>query len=582
MTASRILLTRAMAAADAWNTGLLLAANVANVPMRCERSGSERSDAVWRGGRHKKVPAPADVSVEGAAPAVRARAGRPRARLQTVESDSPGQAAVRARLHKFESPMLSVLCAELNLKILMKAPKDQKVELLMTKHEDLQRAWESSEISAAAAAASPAAAAAAAAGASLPAAASAAAANLAARPPPAARDSDPVTPQTPMPDALPAVTQLRPAPPTSPALPADPATASAVGKAQKFLAQGAEHRMRRRWGEACESFTAGLDVLGVGARIHVGAATEEELRLDTQLRMDWAQAALRACEGLCTAAVEDSQSSRNKRETAARQSAELAREAVEHCSTVLRRGPSSDGRALLLRALASAELVAITRVFSKVSSVRAAAAKAAAAIALLDDQGAATAASTLPKKVTVAYAANVAARLLKYAANDVLGAQRVAPTDADVYEALRLLRSQEGWEAQNRWLRMPECESVDQRFNGVSAYDASLCFFTLAGEDPDAYLYGLAAPVPPRCLAAAPPEPPTVTVVHPSPTTPTPARAADGTDPVVLAPTTPPPPSPPPPAAPGPAQPAVQAAEGAVVQVSRPLLPNPPPRSLFM
>ena len=92
----------------------------------------------WKGGRHKKVPAPA---VEGPAPAARAR-GRPRAQQQTVESDSPGQAAVRARLHKFESPMLSVLCAEMGLKVPMRAPKDQKVELLMTKHEDLnQLVW---------------------------------------------------------------------------------------------------------------------------------------------------------------------------------------------------------------------------------------------------------------------------------------------------------------------------------------------------------------------------------------------------------------------------------------------------------
>ena len=296
-------------------------------------AGGERSGEVWRGGRHKKVPAPADVSIEGAATAARPR-GRPRAHLQTVDSDSPGQAAVRTRLHMFASPLLSVLCAELSLKIPMRAPKDQKVELLMTKHEDLQRAWESAATGAAAAAASPAAPAAAAAGASSPAAAPAAAALL---PPLAARDSDLVTQPTPMPHTPvtpPAAAQLRPTPPPSLldlAPPADPATASAVGNAQKFLAQGAEHRMRRRWGEACKSFTAGLDVLGVGARIHVGAATEEELSLDTQLRMDWAQAALRACEGLCTAAVEDSQSSRNKRETAARQSAELAREAVEHC-----------------------------------------------------------------------------------------------------------------------------------------------------------------------------------------------------------------------------------------------------------
>ena len=137
-------------------------------------AGGERSDEVWRGGRHKKVPAPADVSVEGAATAARPR-GRPRAHLQTVDSDSPGQAAVRARLHKFTSQLLSVLCAELSLKIPMRAPKDQKVELLMTKHEDLQRAWESGATGAAAAAALPAAAASAAAGASTQAAASAAA-----------------------------------------------------------------------------------------------------------------------------------------------------------------------------------------------------------------------------------------------------------------------------------------------------------------------------------------------------------------------------------------------------------------------
>ena len=115
-------------------------------------AGGERSDEVWRGGRHKKVPAPADVSVEGAATAARPR-GRPRAHLQTVDSHSPGQAAVRARLHKFTSQLLSVLCAELSLKIPMRAPKDQKVELLMTKHEDLQRAWESTATGAAAAAA---------------------------------------------------------------------------------------------------------------------------------------------------------------------------------------------------------------------------------------------------------------------------------------------------------------------------------------------------------------------------------------------------------------------------------------------
>ncbi len=67
--------------------------------------------------------------------------------------------------------------------------------------------------------------------------------------------------------------------------------------------------MGRRWGEACKSLTAGLAVLGVGAGIDVGAGTEEELSLDTQLRMDWALAALRECEEQRTAALEDSQSS---------------------------------------------------------------------------------------------------------------------------------------------------------------------------------------------------------------------------------------------------------------------------------
>ena len=309
-------------------------------------AGGERSNEVWRGGRHKKVPAPADVSVEGAATAARPR-GWPRAPLQTVDSDSPGQAAVRARLHRFTSPLLNVLCAELSLKIPMRAPKDQKVELLMTKHEDLQRAWESTATGAAAAAASPAAAAAAAAGASSPAAASAAVALL---PPLAARDSDLVTQPTPMPHTpvTPlADAQLRPTPPSSlldPAPPADPATASAVRRAQLFLAKGGEHRIRRRWGEACTSFTAGLAVLGVGARIDIGAATEEELSLDTQLRIDWAWAALRECKERCTAALEDSQGSKNKNEIAARQSAELAREVVEHCTTVMKRGPSSELR----------------------------------------------------------------------------------------------------------------------------------------------------------------------------------------------------------------------------------------------
>ena len=103
-----------MPAAGAWNTG-----------------SGERSDEVWRGGLHKKVPAPAYVSVKGAATAARAR-GRPRAHLQTVHSDSPGQAAVRTRLHHdwFESPKLSVLCAEMSLMIQMRALKHQKVKLL--------------------------------------------------------------------------------------------------------------------------------------------------------------------------------------------------------------------------------------------------------------------------------------------------------------------------------------------------------------------------------------------------------------------------------------------------------------------
>jgi hypothetical protein len=321
--------------------------------------------------------------------------------------------------------------------------------------------------------------------------------------------------------------------------------------------------------------------LGVGARIDIGAATEEELSLDTQLRIDWAWAALRECKERCTAALEDSQGSKNKNEIAARQSAELAREVVEHCTTVMKRGPSSDGRALLLRALASAELAAIARVFYKVSPVRAAAAKAEAAIALSDRRGAATAASNQPRRVSIPEAAKVAVRLLSHAANDVLEAERVAPTDADVCEALRLLRNDEGWEAQNRWLQMRSefdmnAAEGDECMPGLAAWNASLYFFTLAGEDPDAHPFGTPLSPPPPPPAPAPREAPAA--VHPSPPTPTPAGAADGAGPVVPAPTPPPPPPPPPPAT-GPAMPELQPEvhEGTVGQVSHPLLPNPLP-----
>ena len=50
----------------------------------------------------------------------------------------------------------------------------------------------------------------------------------------------------------------------------------------------------------------------------------------------------------------------------------------------------------------------------------AAAAKAAAEIALSDDQGTAAAASNQTRRVSIPGAANVAVRLLKDAANDVL------------------------------------------------------------------------------------------------------------------------------------------------------------------
>jgi hypothetical protein len=325
-------------------------------------------------------------------------------------------------------------------------------------------------------------------------------------------------------------------------------------------------------------------VLEVDARIDIGAATEEELSLDTQLRIDWAWAALRECKERCAAALEDSQSSKNKNEIAARQSAELAREVVEHCTTVMKRGPSSDGRALLLRALASAELAAIAIVFYKVSRVRAAALKAETAIALSDRRGAATAASKLPRRVSIpaAVKVTVAVRLLSHATNDVLEAERVAPTDADVCEALRLIRNDEGWEAKNRWLQMRlefdmNAAEGDGFMSGLTAWirpwNASLYFFALAGDDPDAHPFGSSLSPPPPPAAPAPHDAPAV--VHPSPPTPTPAGAADGAGPVVPAPTTPPPPPPPPPAT-GPAMPELQPEvhEGAVGQVSHPLLPN--------
>ena len=99
---------------------------------------------VSKGGRPRKTPAPTDRA-DSAAAAVGAAATRSRGRPprpQPVESDSAGQAAVRARLHRFEQREITELCAVMGLQIPKRAPKSEKVALLMTKCEELQLAWQ--------------------------------------------------------------------------------------------------------------------------------------------------------------------------------------------------------------------------------------------------------------------------------------------------------------------------------------------------------------------------------------------------------------------------------------------------------
>jgi hypothetical protein len=280
------------------------------------------------------------------------------------------------------------------------------------------------------------------------------------------------------------------------------AVVPAFDEAERCHAAAGAYLSQRLWDEAQKTCILGLEQL----QYAVGAETAAKLRLDAELRLDYAEASLVLCVDAAEAEVdrlcaESSQSSADVVNLPAK-CANMLQEAEALCTGCLSRDASCI-RALSLRARVRAEIAAIAAAFNHLERVRLAAHTTAAAAsapevvpASADDYGGSAAATARHDATGAESAAELT--LLGAAAIDLSRAWRAAPDDEAVLSVVLRLRAGKGWEAQPRWWALNPIPSPEQQIQVASmTLHASQLFLRDADDDARAPIPKAPAPQPP-------------------------------------------------------------------------------------